>query len=141
MMPSGVYEILSESLLDVYGITPDRIIESQSVDTRPFNDGYFITVAFEERLLSATSAIRRGPRTMTIAVHTPDETTRDYGPINVILSLVTEALSEVENYLGQDGMEISEIALTGESGNLVDEGYKTLTRFATYRVSYHEKAA
>jgi hypothetical protein len=142
MMPSGIWELLNgDSELESLGLPGNRIIESQSVDERPFDDGFFATIAFEERRFStAAFSLRRGPRATTIAVHTPDEGSRDYAPINTILERITKVLSAIDQYAGIDNMEITEISIWSESANLVDEGYRTLTRYATYGVLYHARA-
>lgn len=129
--------ILLHELLDI--ILPGRVYESQSLDSCPHRDGYFITVNLEESTI-ANSAISRGPRTVTIAVHHNAEIDRDYGPITEILNLADAALLSIDDDTGSDGVRVSQVKRQGRSGNLLDEGWNTITRTATYGVSYNEYA-
>lgn len=142
MMPSVIYELLAaDEQLDDLGITADRIMESQSIDSVPFNDGYFVTISFEEQLLSQVSALARGPRTVTIAVHHNWNLDRNYAPIDKILNRIDQVLLPVEQAIGDDGVRVTRIQRQGRSANMADEGWKTITRTATYGVLYDEYAA
>ena len=142
MMPSVIYELLAaDKQLNDLGISEDRIIESQSVDARPFNDGYFITISFEELTMSTVTVIARGPRTVTIAVHHSWDIDRDYRPIDKILNRIDQLLLPIEQAIGTDGVRVSKVMRQGRSANMADEGWKTITRTATYGVLYDEYAA
>ena len=142
MMPSVIYELLAaDEQLEDLGITSDRIVESQSVDSRPFNDGFFVTISFEELIMSAVTIIARGPRTMTVAVHQNWDTGRDYRPIDKILNRIDQLLLPIEQAIGSDGVRVSKVMRQGRSANMADEGWKTITRTATYGVLYDEYAA
>jgi hypothetical protein len=142
MMPNLLYQKLAnDSELFKLGINSTRIIESQSVDERPFNDGYFITVAFEELLLASPSKLSRGERTVTVAVHRNWEIDRDFSSIDKILNRIDILLLNVENESGTDGVRVTSIRRSGRSGNMADEGWKTITRTSTYGVLYDEYAA
>lgn len=139
MKPSILYEALAgDSELENLGITDDRIQESQSIDSRPFDIGYFITISSEEPLFSPVTVLERGPRTFVIAVHTSKEYTRDYTTIDDILFRIREIFSGLEDVTGQDGCRVSQVRCRGLSGNLADDGWKTITRNATYGVLYSE---
>lgn len=139
MRPSAIYEALAtDTKLQQYGVTEDRIVESQSVDSRPFADGHFITISGDEVLFSGTTAIAKGPRTFTIAVHINSEMSRDYGTIDFILAQASKSLTGIEDVIGADGCRVSQVAKTGRSGNLLDEGWNTITRNATFGVLYDE---
>lgn len=133
MEPILIWDILNS-------ILPGRVYESQSLDSRPHSDGYFITVNMEESTI-ANSAISRGPRTVTIAVHHNAEIDRDYGPINAILNYIDAGLLPIDDQRGSDGVRVSQVKRAGRSGNLLDEGWNTITRTATYGVLYNEYAA
>jgi hypothetical protein len=142
MMPSIIYELLAQDqALNSLGITSSRIIESQSLDSRPFNDGYFVTVSFQELTMSTVSVIARGPRVVTIAVHRSWEIDRQYRPIDKILNRIDQILLPIENAIGTDGVRVSKVMRQGRSANMADEGWKTITRTATYGVLYDEYAA
>jgi hypothetical protein len=142
MMPNLLYQKLAnDPELSNLGINSTRVIESQSVDERPFNDGYFITVAFEEMLIASPSRLSRGERTVTVAVHRNWDIDRDYSPIDRILNRVDNLLLTVENETGSDGVRVTSVRRSGRSGNMADEGWRTITRTSTYGVLYDEYAA
>jgi len=142
MIPSIIYESLSnDNDLANLGITPERIIESQSVDSRPFKDGYFITISFDEMLFSAATSLSRGPRTCTVAVHHSWDDDRDFAPLTAILNKIDAVLLPMEATTGGDGLRVTSIRRQGRSGNLVDEGWKTITRTSTYGVLFNEYAS
>jgi hypothetical protein len=142
MIPNRIYQgLANDSQLTTLLGGAGRIIESQSVDKRPYADGFFLTVSFEEMLMSGVSAISKGPRTMTIAVHHPFDIDRDFATLTSILNRVDELLLPLEGVAGSDGLHITAIRRQGRGGNQVDEGWKTITRTATYGVLYDEYAA
>lgn len=136
MMPSLIYELLSSdsNLIDM-GV--DGVYESQSLDSRP--PGIcFITVNFEESDLFIP--IKHGPRNTTIAVHIPWDVSRDYTGVTQVLGEITNILTDIDCQKGNDDVLVSQVRLRGLSGNLTDEGYRTITRTATYGVSYQESS-
>jgi hypothetical protein len=138
MRPSLIYEILTgDTELQFRGISNDRVIESQSIDSRPFSTGYFITVNMEEGEIGG-GAIQKGPRNVTFAVHHPMEADRDYGPVTDILNCVDRLLRAIDDDIGSDGVRVSQVRRGARSGNLIDEGWNTIKRTATFGVSYNE---
>lgn len=139
MIPAGVHELLAaDGALVALGISGLRIIERESTDVRPFSDGHFVIVAVEEQ--NYVPHVRRGPRVMTVWVHTPEDVTRDYRQIERILSRIDAVLSGVTHHTGTDGVRITGIRKVGASGNLRDPAWKTICRNATYQVLYDESA-
>lgn len=142
MMPNIIYqELAADEQLTLLLGGPNRIFESQSVDERPTNTGYFLTINFEETILASPSKLSRGPRTITVAVHRPWEIDRDFTTLTSILNRVDEVLLPIEDRAGSDGVRVTSIRRSGRSGNRSDEGYKTITRTATYGVLHQEFAA
>jgi hypothetical protein len=136
---AGVHELLAGNpRLVAFGVSSQRIIELQSVDERPFNDGVFIVANFEEQSLIPT--LNRGPRVVTLWVHSCDDRSRDYRPIGRILSVVDQIFADVEHYTGSDGVRITGFRRQGRSGNLRDPGWNTIARNATFDVLYDESA-
>jgi hypothetical protein len=139
MRPSLIYSLLAEDpLLAGLGLSADAIFESQSVDERPSDKDYFATVRFEENTSPGFDYL--GPRTMVIAVHHPWDKGRDYSPITALLNRIDRLLLPVDQEIGDDGVRVAQIRRgnPARSGNMTDEGYKTIVRWATYRVSYDE---
>jgi len=144
MMPNIIYQrLVNDSQLETLLGGSGRIHESQSVDKRVSDNGFFVLISFEETLLSAPSKLSRGPRTITISVHRPWEIDRDYDSITAILNRIDELILPIEDESGTDGIRVTSIrrGSPARSANHSDEGYKTATRWATYGVLYQEYAA
>lgn len=96
MLPNLIYEKISgDSILNAsYGIDETRIFEVQSIDQRPVNNGYFIAINWQE----STDYLNHSfaPRIMTLWVHSPMDTTRDYRQIDKILNRVDDVLLAIE---------------------------------------------
>lgn len=150
MMPSAVHELLAaDATLAGLGVTGDRIYEMQAIaqDERPNADTYFVVVDFQEStLFSQTYAglqngIPKAPRVMDIAVHISWDKSREYNVINRILNRIDAILLPAEHVTGADGVRVTCIRPSGRSRNLLDDGWRTTTRHATYGILYDETAA
>lgn len=148
MLPMAIYESLVEDTgLNNLGIEEGRVFELQSVDERPFDSGYFLVINWQESTIYSQTytgmgnGVGKAPRVMTLWVHTPLDQTRDYRLIDRILNRIDAILLPVEHKTGSDGMRVTCIAKQGRSGNLIDDGWKTITRNATYGVLYDESTA
>lgn len=148
MIPTVIYETLStDTALQQSGINPQRIFELQSLDERPFNDGYYIVINWQEstnvglNFNGIQNTFQKSPRTMTLWVHSPLDQGRDYRIIDRILNRVDTLLLAMEQRKGSDNIRLTCVTKQGRSGNLIDDGWKTITRNATYAVLYDEYAA
>ena len=149
MLPVIVYEKITQDsvLQNDFGINGSRVLELQSVDQRPFDNGYFVIINWQESTIYSQTytgmqnGIVRAPRVMTLWVHQPLDRGRDFRPIDQILNRIDQLLLPVEQESGSDGMRVTCIAKQGRSGNLVDDAWKTITRNATYGVLYDETMA
>lgn len=138
-MIAGVHELLAGNpRLVALGVSGQRITELQSTDEKPFDEGVFIVVNFEEQ--SLIPSLNRGPRVVTMWVHSCDDRSRDYRPIDRILSVIDDVFSSAEHYTGTDGVRITGFRRQGRSGNLRDPGWNTIARTATFDVLYDESA-
>lgn len=148
MIPVLIYEKLAQDsyLQNECGITSNRIFELQSIDERPFNDGYFIVVNWQESTIYSQTytgmqkGIPKAPRVMTLWVHTPMDKSRDFRPIDKILNRIDALFLGMEHQTGTDGIRVTCIDKQGRSGNLIDDAWKTIARNATYGVLYDENA-
>lgn len=139
MIPVVIYEkIIADTILNDLGISDGRVFELQSVDERPFNEGYFLVINWQESGIPTFSAISRSPRIMSVWVHTPMDRTRDYAQIEKILNRIEILFFNLEQQTGSDGIRVTCIIKQGRSGNLIDDAWKTITRNATYGVLYDE---
>jgi hypothetical protein len=149
MLPVVIYQKLANDtyLQQQCGITASRIFELQSVDERPCDDGFFIIVNWQESTIYSQTytgmrnGITKAPRVMMIWVHSPKDIGRNYRPIDKILNRIDDLLLPVEHETGSDGIRVTCIDKQGRSGNLVDDGWKTIARNATYGVLYDESTA
>jgi hypothetical protein len=145
MTAQAIFDTLASDLdLDSLGITGDRIFEIQSIDERPVHSGPFMVFKWEEATnytsaySGSANGIDRAPRTLQIWVHIPWDETREFNLIDTILNRVDAILDEMEHVSGGDGYTVTVVRKSGRSGNLRDEGFKTITRNAVYGVLYHE---
>lgn len=145
MIPMAIYESLTQDdELEELGITEGKVFEMQSVDERPVDNGYFVIINWQESTVYSqtytgmANGINKAPRVMMLWVHTPMDKTRDYRIIDRILNRVDEILLPIEHKIGSDGMRVTCISKQGRSGNLIDDGWKTIARNATYGVLYDE---
>lgn len=135
MHPSILHQALSDDAdLIALGITPTRIKELQTIDSRPFDSGYWIVFNWLEQ--DTYSVIDRGPRDLLVWVHTPINRTRNYLTIERILERINTVYKGVELESGTDGVRVTCVRRTGQSGNLVDEAWETITRNSTFSVLY-----
>jgi hypothetical protein len=148
MIPITIYETLAaDSQLQACGINSNRILELQSVDERPFDEGYYIIMNWQESTSPGLSfngiqnTDQKAPRTMTLWVHSPFDKGRDYRIIDRILNRVDKLLLAMENVKGSDNIRLTCVTKQGRSGNLIDDGWKTIARNSTYAVLYDEYAA
>jgi hypothetical protein len=97
VIPVAVLEaITTDPELNSLGINAGTVFEMQSVkgDERPKADLYFVMVDFQEQTL--TIPLNRGPRVLDVAVHVPQDVTREFTTINRILSRIDAILLDME---------------------------------------------
>lgn len=150
MMPMAIFEaITQDNTLSTLGINEDRVYEMQSInqDETPDANTHFVVIDMQEStVFSQTYAgmgngITKAPRVMDIAVHISWDISRDYQPIDHILNQIDRVLCPIEHVTGSDGIRVTCIAKSGRGRNLQDDGWRTITRHATYSVLYDELAA
>lgn len=124
MSSGAVYQALSAALGG--NVYPDYTME-----TAPRN-GRFVILRWGDQ--NVTPAVRRGPHTLTVWVHEPAENSTDYTKIVDTLRTVQNTLESITSTPGEDGIRVLDVAFQGDSGNLYDPGFKTITRNSTYRV-------
>lgn len=136
MMPLAIFDALTtDPTLNALGITATTVFERQSLDgvTRPGAAGFFLVIDLLEQAV-VLGGQRRGPRRLDIAAHVPAEINRDYTDINRILNAVDLVLVPMTQVVGSDGVRVMQIQPMGRSRNLLDSGWKTITRAAQYSV-------
>lgn len=130
---AAVYTLLSEDaiLTSVYGINANRVWNAQSVDTVP-RKGPFLVLRWEEETLERGGFGRR--EVLTVWAHEARESSTDYTKLNEILDRVEEILKGAIHVTDSDGV-LNQVDYNGRSAEFHDEGHKTITRNAAFRVS------
>lgn len=123
-MRETVYALLStDSELIALGINDTTVYNIEAPDN-PDRQTPFIVTAWAN---SSPRAAIRGPRDMLVWAH---DHGGDYTRIDAILSRVQELLVAIVHQGG-----ISQIAWTGDSSDLYDDGFRTITRNSGFRVN------
>ena len=146
MTVQAIFDTLAASTeLNALGIDETKIFESHSIDERPVHSGPFMVLKWEEptnytsSYTGSVNGIQRAPRTLTVWVHIPWDETREFNLIDQILDRVELILDGMEHVPGLDGYTVTLANPAGRSGNLADEGFKTITRNAVFGVLYRHE--
>lgn len=128
---AAVFDLLTgDPALNNLGITADTVWPAQAVDVPP-RDGPFLILRWEEE--SVTFNMFGRAEVLTIWAHHSRESLRDFAPLVAILNRVTEVLTSAMHVEGADGT-LTTVDYNGMSPDLNDEGYKTITKNAAYKV-------
>ena len=146
MTVSAIFDTLAaDTELNDLGIDETKIFESHSIDERPVHSGPFMVLKWEEptnytsSYSASANGIQRAARTLTVWIHIPWDETREFDLIDTILNRVDEILTGMEHVPGVDGYTVTVANPAGRSGNLADEGFKTITRNAVFGVLYRRE--
>ncbi|ACI12441.1 hypothetical protein SEA_BECKERTON_20 [Mycobacterium phage Beckerton] len=132
--------------LEVAGHVYDLMDLSINSKGRPRHDGPFVVFNWQESTIFSQTytgmrnGIPKAPRTLQIWVHFPWDISTDYDDLNRILNRIDQIFAGLEHQTGTDGQRVTMVRTAGRSSNLLDEGYKTIARHATYGVLYDENA-
>lgn len=113
-----------QSLFDL-GFT--AVESSNSIDTPDAN--MFIIIRWGQDGIPAYKG--KATNTVTIWFHSKDQ---DYGPIDKAIELVKEMLADVVHLDGDDGWTMVLTEWAGDSADLIDDGFNTITRNSGYTV-------
>lgn len=102
----------------------EEVYPTNAVDT-PRED-FFAVIQWGP---STTAFKTTGTDRVTIWLH---DTNRDYGRINDGLARLKELLTGTVHREGEDGIVLSASEWNGESQDLFDSGYETVTRYADF---------
>jgi len=130
MSRAAVYSLLvGDTELSALGITASTIFASNAVDTVTASP--FLVLRWEEQTARWGIANQRGKQLLTVWAH---DRTGDYSRINAILKRVETILTLALHVPGTDGMTLTQCEWRGESSDLYDDGFKTITRNSAYDV-------
>jgi hypothetical protein len=117
---------INTALLAAPGVSVDQVWAANALDTP--TAWPFIMHRWEE---TAVAFGLVGTETVTIWVH---DKPGDYSQINAIIAWMKTALTSMVHVDGGDGYIVTCVDWTGESGDLWDDGWETITRNASFRV-------
>ena len=127
---AAVFSLLApDGTLQSLGVPYGNIWPAQAVDTLPRSAKSLILRWEEETPAFGVT----GAQVLTIWAHCPRETSTDFAPLDAILNRVTEILTSATHIAGADGT-LTCVDYNGKSPDLNDEGYKTITKNAAYKV-------
>lgn len=115
-------------------IAPSNIITNYSSEGRPSNldPGPFLILRWEE--VTSNLAGSSLTRVLTVWAHYPAEKSTDYARLDEILKIVRSALTSMEHVAGQDDYTVTCIEYQGESSDMKDDAFNTISRNSTFKV-------
>ncbi|UVK63821.1 tail terminator [Gordonia phage LilyPad] len=132
MSSGAVYQALSNdaTLQSLCGGT-DFVFPDYTMEEAP-RDRPFIILRWGAQ--DVTRGIRRGPVDLTIWAHQAREDSSDYTLLTQILYHCKTILEQMDQTPGADGVRVNDVIFQGNSGNLYDPGFQTITKNSSYRV-------
>ncbi|ABD58438.1 gp22 [Mycobacterium phage PBI1] len=115
-------------------LVPSNILTNYSKEGPPNHlaPGPFAVIRWGGKTIDP--AVNRGPRDVNIWVHIPQRQSTDYTRIDRILKRTKEIMLSLEDVAGADGAHLVSTRFLAESDDLVDPGFETITRYATFSV-------
>lgn len=117
-------EIALGGVLAVLGFT--SVSASNSLDTPA--DEKFVVTRWEDQ---AVQFSRHGPQRLTVWFHTREQ---DYADIDKAMERVKDVLEDAIHVPGVDGWTLTTADWRGDSQDLIDDGFGTLTRNSGFDV-------
>lgn len=117
----------NDSQMQMLGLDVESVHGSNATDT-PDRSHMFCVVHWDDMPQQP-----RGLRKYLVSVwfHIPKEMERDYGKIDLAILRMEELSQTVEHLAGADGWILTAMTWLGASPDLPDDGYNSLTRFAS----------
>jgi hypothetical protein len=118
--------IENSAALQLLGLPADGTFQANAADTisiRPF-----VVIRWEENRRAFAD---KGTQGLTVWVH---DDLGDYTRIDNILEKIKEILTAMVHVQGSDQRIVTQVDWSGDSGDLYDDGYRTITRNAGFRV-------
>ncbi len=121
--------LAGDSQLNALGINAASIFNANDVDSPEARPFVIIVWGDEARPFGGA-----GRRSVSVWAH---DAGTSYQVIDQILSRVQELIDSSVHITGTDGSRISVFNYQGSSGDLVDDGYGTVTRYASWEALPH----
>jgi hypothetical protein len=127
MSRAAVYSVLRDSvLLEELGLPTGAVFAGNNVDTPEMRP--FIVMRWEEKTKAFAD---RGPQGLTVWAH--DEI-GDYTRIDKMIEVIKAIMGEMVHVPGDDDRTVTCVTWTGDSADLYDDGYHTISRNAGFQV-------
>lgn len=136
MSRAAVYSLLvGDTQLSALGIDAGSVFSNHGTDDPPRKP--FMILRWEET--QARWGLRNSPgkQVLTIWVH---DQSGSYGRINLVLKRVQEILANAFQVEGSDGRVLTQADWRGDSADLWDDGFRTITRNSAYDIVSREVA-
>lgn len=127
--------LVSDPTLNGYGFNDNTVFHNWSNEERPTNASAFAILRWgDEGAPIWGSEPERGPRQVNVWVHFPAELTTDFDKVNRVLDRIDAVARELRDAPGEDNYTLSFVKVGGRSGDLVDDGFNTITRNGSYDI-------
>lgn len=139
MARDAIYRVLkNDSQLAELGGDDFVVLPNFSGDQRPNNNGAFIVIRWGYDDFDRGLA---GPHHFDLWVHMPASVSTDYVRIDNMIDRCDEIFVAANdtNIIGGDGRILNAVQREGRSRDLVDQGYETICRRASYAAYYNLK--
>lgn len=136
MSRAAVYNLLTEDPeLNDLGLNEDTVFHNWSSEERPTDTTAFAILRWEDEGKPIWGSEReRNVRRLTIWVHWPKELTNDFNRVTAVLDRIDDVLAPARDIPGDDGYSLSFVDFGGRSADIIDEGFNTITRNASYGI-------
>lgn len=134
---AAVYGLLvGDTTLSALGITAGTIFPTNTIDDAP-RDTAFLVVRWEETTPRWGLSGSPGATDLTLWAH---DHGGSYARINAILKRCKEILEPAAHVAGSDNQVLTQADWRGDSADLYDDGYRTLTRNSAWKIISREAA-
>lgn len=121
-----LFKVLSEDAT-LLSLGVERVYASGSLDS-PEEDTFLV---LRQETSEPPAYALRAVEHVTVWVHSKGG---DYGPVDAILEQVKTVIQGQVHVLGEDGWSLTQADWRGDSPDLVDGGFHTLTRNADFAI-------
>lgn len=142
MSRSAFFNALADDdYLNSVGLVDDptypTILHNYTQEERPSSTTPFIVLrwgATSKPRSQDPDFIAKSPENLTVWVHWPQELTNDFNDLNKILDQIDSIALSIRDSAGSDGYILSFVEVGDRSGDLIDDGFHTITKTATYQL-------
>lgn len=123
----------ADPVLNGFGLTDETIFHNYSSEERPTDTGPFVIMRYGTQNRPVFRDVK-SPEPVTVWVHWPIELTNDYEKIIKILDQIDKVADGIRDVSAHDDYVLGFVEIGGRSGDLVDDGFGTITKNADYQL-------